>query len=147
MHAMRTIAAKPGDAADPTAAGPATTPPVRLDVETLAFEAETTIERLEELVAIGAIVPGEDGRYNRGDVIRSRVVGAFESEGFSLEQIGIAIRERALALGTLELFYPDPSARTGRSFGEYMDTLGERGDLLPSVLGAMGLSAPDRDEP
>jgi len=92
-------------------------------------------------------VPGEDGRYNRGDVIRSRVVGAFESEGFSLEQIGIAIRERALALGTLELFYPDPSARTGRSFGEYMDTLGERGDLLPSVLGAMGLSAPDRDEP
>src|SRR5215213_1620388 len=119
----------------------------RLDIEGLAHEAETTPERIRRLIEIGAIVPGDDERFSRGDVIRSRVVGAFESEGFSLEQMGIAIQESAIALNALELFYPDPGTRTGRTFGEFMDGLGERGPLVPSILGAMGLSAPDRDDP
>ena len=86
----------------------------RLELEELASEAETTVERIRRLIAIGAIVAAADGSFTRGDVIRSRVVNAFEAEGFSLDQMEVAIRERAVALDSLHLFYPDPSPRTGR---------------------------------
>lgn len=118
-----------------------------LDLDELATEAETTPERIRRLIAIRAIVPAADGRFNRGDVIRARVVGAFEAEGFSLDQMAIAIRERAVALDSLHLFYPDPSPRTGRTFGEFMADVGPRGELVASVLSAMGLSAPATDAP
>jgi adenylate cyclase len=119
----------------------------RLELDQLALEAETTPERIERLVAIGAIAPASDGRFRRGDVIRSRVVAAFEAEGFSLEQMAIAIRERAVALDSLERFYPDPSPRTGRSFGEFIEAMGPRGRLIAPALAAMGLSAPLPDAP
>lgn len=119
----------------------------RLDIETLASEAETTIERIRQLVEIGAIKPAADGSFDRGDVIRARVVGAFEAEGFSLEQMATAIRERAIALENLPLFYPDPSPRTGRTFGEFAAELGERGHLIAPILAAMGLSAPPPEAP
>ena len=119
----------------------------RLELEELASEAETPVERIRRLVEIGAIAPAADGSFTRGDVIRARVVGAFEAEGFSLDQMEVAIRERAVALDSLHLFYPDPSPRTGRTFGEFVAEVGERGELVSSVLSAMGLSAPAPDAP
>ena len=119
----------------------------RLELEELASEAETTVERIRRLIDIGAIVAAEDGSFTRGDVIRSRVVSAFEAEGFSLDQMEVAIRERAVALDSLHLFYPDPSPRTGRTYGEFIAEVGERGELVGSVLSAMGLSAPAPDAP
>jgi len=119
----------------------------RLELEELASEAETTVERIRRLIDIGAIVAAADGGLTRGDVIRSRVVSAFEAEGFSLDQMEVAIRERAVALDSLHLFYPDPSPRTGRTYGEFIAEIGERGELVGSVLSAMGLSAPAADAP
>jgi len=119
----------------------------RLDIETLAYEAETTVERIRELVRINALRPADDGTFERGDVIRARVVEAFEAEGFSLEQMAVAIGEQAIALHSVPLFYPDPSPRTGRTFGEFTAELGDRGHLIGPVLGAMGLSAPAPDAP
>jgi adenylate cyclase len=130
---------------DPSA-GPAG-PAGRLALEQLALEAETTSERIGTLVEIGAIVPGEDGTFARGDVIRSRVVAAFEAEGFSLEQMATAIRERAVALDSVHLFYPHPSPRTGRTYGELIADLGPRGKLVGPALSAMGLSVPAVDAP
>jgi adenylate cyclase len=119
----------------------------RLELEQLALEAESTPERIRHLVEIGAIVAAPDGTFRRGDVIRSRVVAAFEAEGFSLDQMATVIRERAIALDTLDLFYPDPSPRTGRSFGEFVEEVGPRGHLVAPALSAMGLSAPSPDAP
>lgn len=119
----------------------------RLDLDQLALEAETTGERIRRLVEIGAIRPAQDGSFTRGDVIRSRVVAAFEDEGFSLDQMATAIREREVDLQTLQHFYPDPSPRTGRTYGEFMAELGPRGALVAPALSAMGLSAPSGDAP
>jgi len=120
---------------------------VRLDLDQLALEAETSPERIRQLVEIGAIRPGPDGSFQRGDVIRSRVVAAFEDEGFSLDQMATAIREREVDLQTLHLFYPDPSRRTGRTYREFIDELGSRGKLVGPALSAMGLSVPSPDAP
>ena len=121
--------------------------PARLTLDELASEAESTPEGIRQLVEIGAIAAGPDGSFDRGDVIRARVVGAFEAEGFSLEQMAVAIRERAISLDPCTLFYPDPSPRTGRTYGEFAAELGERGELVGTLLGAMGLSAPAPDAP
>lgn len=53
---------------------PATRAHARLDAAELASEAETTPERIGRLVEIGALVPAGDGTFDRGDVIRARVV-------------------------------------------------------------------------
>jgi adenylate cyclase len=119
----------------------------RLQLAELASEAETTTERIRRMVEIGALTAGEDGTFERGDVIRARVVSAFEAEGFSLEQMEIALRENAIDLRSTPLFYPDPSPRTGRTYGEFIATLGERGELVGSILGAMGLTEPPPEAP
>jgi adenylate cyclase len=119
----------------------------QLELGEFALEAETTPERIARLVEIGAIVPAPDGSFRRPDVIRSRVVAAFEAEGFSLEQMATAIRERAVALDSVHLYYPDPSTRTGRTYGELTADLGSRGRLVASALAAMGLSAPAPEDP
>ena len=121
--------------------------PARLDIETLASEAETSVERIRRLVEINALQPAEDGTFDRGDVVRARVVAAFEAEGFSLDQMEVAIRENAIALGGIHLFYPDPSPRTGRTFGDFVAELGPRGALVGPILSAMGLTAPAPDAP
>ncbi len=118
-----------------------------LDLQGLALEAETTPERIRRLVEIGAIIPQADGTFHRGDVVRSRVVAAFEAEGFSLDQMATAIRERAIALQSVPLFYPDPSPRTGRTYGAFVEELGPRGRLVAPALAAMGLSARSTDAP
>ncbi|HYK96255.1 MAG TPA: adenylate/guanylate cyclase domain-containing protein [Candidatus Dormibacteraeota bacterium] len=119
----------------------------RFDATELAGEAETTLERVARLVEIGAIRPAADGTFDRGDVIRARVVSAFEAEGFSLDQMETALREHAIDLRSTPLFYPDPSPRTGRTYGEFVATLGDRGELVGSILGAMGLTAPAPESP
>src|SRR5262249_39428105 len=119
----------------------------RLEVAELAAEAETTPELVQRMVEIGALTPDAAGTFERGDVIRARVVLAFEAEGFSLDQMATAIREDAIDVRSTPLFYPDPSPRTGRTYGEFIATLGDRGELVGSILGAMGLTEPPPEAP
>jgi adenylate cyclase len=127
---------RPGDAIDE-----------RLDIEQLASEAETTPERIERLVAVGAIRPDDEGRFGGGDIVRSRLLAAFEAEGVTLEQIALGIRERAMTLEYVDLFYPPPSPRTGRTFEEFIEASGERGRVLPQAMAAMGLPVPPPGAP
>jgi adenylate cyclase len=125
----------------------ATAIPERLDLEAFACEAETTTDRVERLVTIGALRPDEAGTFSRGDLVRSRLLAAFEVEGVTLDHIEIGIRERAMTLEYVDLFYPPPSPRTGRSFEAFVSSLGDEGRVLPSAMAAMGLPVPPADAP
>jgi adenylate cyclase len=114
----------------------------RLTLDGLATEAETSPERIRRLIEIGAIRPNPDGTFGVGDVLRSRVLAAFEETGITLEQIGMVLRDRALSADYIELFYPAPSPRTGRDVRAFAAELGERGPLLGPVVAAMGLPSP-----
>jgi class 3 adenylate cyclase len=118
-----------------------------LDLERFTLEAETTPARVDRLVAIGAIRPDKDGSFSVGDVIRSRLLAAFEAEGVTLDQIAIGIRDRAMTLEYVDLFYPPPSPRTGRTFEDFVETTGERARVLPQAIAAMGLPVPPSDAP
>ena len=54
-----------------------------------------------------------------------------------------AIRERAIGLWSLELFYPDPSPRTGLNVRRVHRRVGPRGQLVgPGLLGDGPLAPP-----
>jgi adenylate cyclase len=118
----------------------------RLGLEAFVREAETTPEHVARLVEIGAISP-IDGTFGRGDVVRSRLLDAFIAAGIDLDHIAIGIRERAMTLEFVDLFYPEPSPRTGRSFAAFAADLGARGELLGPALAAMGLPGPAPEAP
>lgn len=119
---------------------------LRLSLDAFVHEAETAPAHVARLVEIGAITP-IDGTFGRGDVVRSRLLDAFVAAGIDLDHIAIGIRERAMTLEFVDLFYPEPSPRTGRSFAEFAADLGERGELLAPALAAMGLPAPAPETP
>jgi adenylate cyclase len=121
-------------------------PETRLDLEAFAREAETSVERVERLVEIGALTP-IDGAYSDGDVVRSRLLASFEAAGIGLDHVATGIRERAMTLEYVDLFYPHPGPRTGRTFGDLVADLGDRGELLGPAVAAMGLPTPRLDDP
>jgi adenylate cyclase len=118
----------------------------RLGLEAFAAEAGTSVERVHRLVEIGAIVP-VDGTFSEGDVIRSRLIETFEAAGIGLDHIAIGIRERAMTLEFVELFYPLPGSLSGRSYAAFAAELGDRGSLLAPAIAAMGLPAPRPGDP
>ena len=93
--------------------------PRRLTEAELASEAATTSERVGRLVAVGALKPADDGTFGLGDIVRSRLLETFEEAGITLEQIEAGIRERAMTLDFVDLFYPAPSPRTGRDVAAF----------------------------
>jgi adenylate cyclase len=121
-------------------------PNARLSRKALAREAETTLERIDRLVEIGAIVP-VDGTFGPGDVVRARLIAAFEAAGIDLDHIATGIRERAMTLQYVELFYPHPGPATGRTYAEFAGDLGHHGSLLGPAITAMGLPAPQPTDP
>jgi adenylate cyclase len=116
-------------------------PETRLDLDAFVREAETSVERVGRLVEIGALVP-VDGTFSEGDVVRSRLLDSLETAGIGLDHIATGIRERAMTLQYVELFYPHPGPRTGRTFEAFVADLGDRGPLLAPAIAAMGLPSP-----
>ncbi len=115
----------------------------RLTSAELAREADTTPERVAELVAIGALKPADDGTFGRGDIIRSKLIEAFERAGISLDRIEQGIAERQMTLDYVELFYPIPGPRSDRTYAAFAASQGDRAPLLAPILAAMGLVEPD----
>jgi adenylate cyclase len=113
----------------------------RLGLAAFAVEAGTSVERVRRLVEIGALVP-LDGTFNDGDVVRSRLIESFEAAGIDLDHIATGIRERAMTLEYVELFYPHPGPLSGRTYEAFAAELGDREPLLGPAIAAMGLPAP-----
>jgi len=117
----------------------------RLDLRAFIDEAETSEARVDRLIEIGAITP-IDGTFSYGDVVRSRVLAAFEAAGIALEHVAIGLREQTMTLEYVDRFYPDPGRRSGRTYAAFAAELGELGDRLGPAVAAMSLPAPQPNE-
>ena len=109
----------------------------------LAAEAETTVERVDELVLIGALQAGDDGFFSSGDTQRIRVVDAYEASGIGLDLIALAIARRWMTFERADDLYPDPGPRSMHTFAAFRESLGERAEQLPRILAALGLPVPE----
>ena len=116
---------------------------MKLTLQELAREAETEPSRIERLVAAGIIHPDDDGSFGPGDIQRSKLVGALEGAGISIEQLERAVDAHLTSFETVELFYPTPPPRSNRTYAEFAASLGPKARFLGPVQTALGFAEPD----
>jgi adenylate cyclase len=113
----------------------------------IARLANTTEERVRELVELGILVPGPDPKapFRAGDALRAQLVEELRSGGVPPARIAEALSRGALSLGYLDRF-PPPSPRSDRTYGELCTELEIPFDLLDRVYVGFGLPRPQSDE-
>jgi hypothetical protein len=97
--------------------------------------------RIDELVAAGAIYRADDGTHERDDIARVRLAHALVSGGIGVEDLMHEIRGGRMPYAEIPRFGITPAA-TGRTYAEFAASLGdERAAQLPALYAAFGLSA------
>jgi adenylate cyclase len=116
----------------------------RLTEGELAERADTSVERVRQLVDLGILEP-EGGTFPRRDVMRARVVLELEAKGIDAD--GLA---KALASGHLTLGYVESAGRrlprVDQTFAQLSDEMGIPFETLQRFYVAFGLPRPHSDE-
>jgi adenylate cyclase len=118
-----------------------------ITAEQIATRTGTTAAHVGELAAIGVVRPGADGAYTEADVARLRMALAFEAAGIGPDQIQQAVADGDWTFEWLHLFLRPPGAMTGRTYAEFVVSLGSRGMWLERVYAALGLPEPELGAP
>jgi adenylate cyclase len=113
---------------------------------TLASEAGSTVERVDELVRAGVLRPESDGSFMPPDVARVRLAAAYEDAGIGLDLIGLALDRRWITFERIDDLYRDTGPRSQRTVAEFRASLGPRGQQLAPLLAALGLPSPGDDD-
>ena len=82
-----------------------------------------------------------DGTHDVASIARVRLAVALTDGGIELDDLMGVIRSGALNLDWVARLW-SVGQPTGRTFGEFAGTLGERAGLLPSIYAAFGLAVP-----
>ncbi len=128
--------------------GPASAAPGgRLTEGELADQAEATVERIRELVSIGALRPGPDASFRPGDIVRVRTIAAFEAGGISLDVLRVGLERRLTTFDYIDRILPPVSPLSGRTHAEFAASLGPRARHLDTVYASFGLPRPDPARP
>lgn len=98
---------------------------------------------VRDLARSGVTRASEEGPFEAVDVQRVITAAAYLDAGFTLEQLSSAIGERSLSFEFADAFQQEPTELSGRTFGEFADSLGEPMDRLRTVYGAFGLPLPE----
>lgn len=118
-----------------------------LTEDEVARRAETTAERVRELVDLGILTPEPDADtpFRDGDAQRVRLVGELEALGVQPARLAEAMTSGALSLSYLDKF-PAPAPRSTRTYAELCTELGLTFGLLDQIYVGFGLSHPRPDE-
>ena len=108
----------------------------------LAERADTSVERVSELVMAGLLAPGLDGRHRLGDVHLVRIFDALAKSGIPMDVLGRAARGGPLTLVYYDRLHPPPGRLSTRTYATLKRDLGERSALLPELHAAFGLAEP-----
>jgi len=115
-----------------------------LTPDELALEAGVAPDYVDQLTAAGAIERDERGNHHADDVRRVRLAWALEQGGIGSDDLMWAITSGLLPIDQIPHMWSTP-APMSQTFGAFAASLGDRGDLLPSVYSAFGLAQPNRD--
>jgi len=102
---------------------------------------------VRELVELGILAPGPEPNapFRGGDALRVQLVEELAASGIPASRVAAAISGGALSLSYLD-YFPDPSPRSGRTYGELCDELGISFELLDRIYVGFGLPRPGPDE-
>jgi adenylate cyclase len=119
--------------------------PARLSVAELARRLGAEVAWVEALANAGAIDRAADGTFDPGDVHRVRLLLAFEASGVPLDTLVAASAAGRISLRYYDELHNAPGPLTGRLYGEYAASLGERRARLAQLFAAFGIAEPDED--
>jgi adenylate cyclase len=122
---------------------PRADPPAFLTADELAMRTGTPRERIIELTERGVIPVEAPDHYAPGDVHRIRLVGAFESEGITIDALVAAAEQGRISFAYYDELHPPPGPIAPHTYGEFKTSLGRLGELLPSLYVAFGLAEPN----
>jgi adenylate cyclase len=118
---------------------------VGLSEAELAERSACPVERIEELVGLGILVPrDEDGPFYPKDVHRVRLMQAFEDAGIELDLIARGVKAGKLSYENLTVYLADPEALT-ETTDELAADAGRSPELIARLLPEFGLPPPGPD--
>ncbi|HLM92927.1 MAG TPA: adenylate/guanylate cyclase domain-containing protein [Gaiellaceae bacterium] len=111
----------------------------------LAERSACPVERIEELVGLGILVPRDaDGPFSAKDVHRVRLMQAFEDAGIDLEVIARGVASGKVSYENLGLYLPEPAALS-RTAEELATEVGRSPELITRLLREFGIAQPEPD--
>ena len=103
------------------------------------------VERIEELVGLGILVPhDEDGPFSPKDVHRVRLMKAFEDAGIDLDLIARGVASGKLSYENLGLYLPEPAALSSTVAG-LAAQVGRSPEFIARLLREFGVAQPEPD--
>ena len=118
-----------------------TPPPRILTRAELAREADVDAGEIDELVAAGILRPDPVGDFAAVDVPRIRLAHALREGGITPDDLRWATETKRLPIERVAEMSAPPG-RSDHTFGEFVASLGGRGEQLPSLYAAFGLAVP-----
>jgi adenylate cyclase len=117
---------------------------VGLSEAEIAERSGCPVERIEELVGLGILVPrDEDGPFSPKDTHRVRLMKAFEDAGIDLDLIARGVGSGKLSYENLGLYLPEPAALS-QTAEELAAEVGRSPDLIARLLREFGLAQPEQ---
>jgi adenylate cyclase len=118
---------------------------VALSASELAQRSGCSVQRIEELVRLGILVPDGDDGFAARDVHRVRLMQAFEEAGMDLEVIAQGIEAGKLSYENVGLLLPEPAA-FGTSREELAAEVGRSPELIGRIVRELGLPQSGTDD-
>ena len=119
--------------------------PARNSAQELARRLGVEASWVVRLAEAGAIDRAADGTFDPGDVHRVRLLLAFEESGVPLDTLISASAAGQISLRYYDELHVPPAALTGRAYGEFAASLGDRRTHLQQLFAAFGIAEPDAD--
>jgi adenylate cyclase len=111
----------------------------------IAERSGSRVERIEELVGLGILVPrDEDGPFSAKDVHRVHLMKAFEDAGIDLEVIARGIAAGKVSYENVGLLLPEPAAFS-TSYEDLAGQTGRSPELIRRLVTEFGLPQSDPD--
>ena len=118
---------------------------VALSAAELAERSGCSVDRVEQLVALGILVPRQEGGpFTPADVHRVRLMQAFEDAGIRLDVIARGVAAGKLGYENLGVLLPEPAAFS-TSYEEVARESGRSPELIRRLVGEFGLARSDTE--
>lgn len=117
-----------------------------LSAQAFAEESGAAMDVVERLVAVGAIKPLDDGRFDARDEVVASTAGAMLNAGIPLDDLAWALGGGLFGIRSLGFIFSEPQPRTTKRYADLAASLGDAASVLPAVYAALGLPEPEPDD-
>jgi adenylate cyclase len=125
------------------AVGGGDTAPGGLTADELAELAGVDPARVRDDVAHGTLTPGEDGRFQPGDVHRVRVMQAFEDAGIPLDALRAGQEAGMLSFLYYDRLHAAVPPLSRRTLAQVVAALGDAAPYVEPLFAAFGIARPE----